>query len=92
MKFSPREKFGLGIATYVGVGFLLGSAMLYTQSYLLVAMFFGWSILASYGLWSIRCPQCDVPLVYQGKLGQFSFYAGFAHTKCQHCGWDLTKP
>jgi len=88
---SPRKKFVYAACTFIVVGLAIVVALVETQETALTIAFFAWIMGGAFLLTRIRCPNCDVPIVYQGKLGSISIYAGFARKKCQNCGEDLTE-
>jgi len=93
MNFSPRQKFIIAVFTFVAIGLGIGiAAGEAEESFPLMAAFFIWIAVGSFGLMQIRCPRCDTPVVYQGKVGKFSIYAGFVRRNCQNCGESLTQP
>ena len=90
MSLSPRQKFAWVLIVFVVVGIAIGVFEAETDIYELKWVFFAWIGIGSVCLMQIRCPNCATPVVYQGKLGRISIYAGFVRRKCQNCGYDLT--
>lgn len=91
MKTSTQSKFLIQLVCYMGIGFLIGLIMLETQSKILWLVLLGWTFLASYLMFKVKCPSCRMPVVYQGKVMGISFYAGICKSTCANCGYDLTK-
>ena len=90
MSLSPQKKIAWGMVVFVVVG--IGIAIVEGETHIdaLKWVFFAWGGIGSICLMQIRCPNCETPVVYQGKLGGLSIYAGFVRRKCQNCGHDLT--
>lgn len=88
---SPRKKFVYAACAFILVGLAIIIALVETQQTALIVAFFVWIMGGSFLLMRIRCPNCGVPVAYQGKLGSISIYAGFVRSKCQNCDADLTK-
>lgn len=42
-------------------------------------------------LQKIVCPNCGMPVTYQGESRGVGIFGGFIRRKCQNCGWDLGK-
>jgi uncharacterized membrane protein YhhN len=93
VSLSPRQKFAWGMVIFVAVGLAIAIAAgeYAGQSQVPMVMFFAWCGIGSLLLMQIRCPRCGTPVVYQGKLGKLSVYAGFVRRHCQNCGDDLDK-
>lgn len=93
MSLSPRQKFAWGMAIFVVVGLTIAvfAGEYKEKAQTLMVVFFAWGGIGSLVLMQIRCPRCDRPVVYQGKLGKLSLYAGFVRRHCQNCGEDLSK-
>lgn len=91
MSLSPRKKFAWGMVVFVIVGVAIGIFAAETQIHALKWVFFAWIGIGSICLMQIRCPNCTTPVVYQGKMGGISIYAGYVRKTCQNCGHDLTK-
>jgi hypothetical protein len=79
------------IFVIVGLAIGITAGEFKDHSQVLMVAFFAWVAIGSLVLMQIRCPRCGTPVVYQGKLGKISLYAGFVRRQCQHCGEDLTK-
>ena len=37
----------------------------------------------------LKCPKCEMPVTYQGKILGHSYFGGFLNSRCNNCGWDL---
>lgn len=37
----------------------------------------------------LKCPKCEMPVSYQGKILGQSYFGGFLNRRCNNCGWDL---
>jgi len=61
-----------------------------TQSLIQIAPFL-WFLITTYIIYNIKCPSCETPVVYQGKVLGVSFFAGICRNKCVSCGYDFTK-
>lgn len=92
MKSPPQSRFIVILVMYMVVGFFIGVVLVETQYKPLLVVFFGWFIIASYLLRRIKCPSCEMPVIYQGKILGISLYGGICRRKCANCGHDLTKP
>ena len=93
MSLSPWQKFACVTAIFVSVGLAMGiiAGEFDIDTEVLMVVFFSWVAVCSFALMQIRCPRCSTPVVYQGKLGKVSLYAGFVRRHCQNCGEDLSK-
>ena len=93
MNLSPRQWFIGCMVIFVAVGLAVGitAGEFDDHSQVLMVVFFAWVAISSLVLMQIRCPRCGTPVVYQGKVGKLSLYAGFVRRQCQNCGEDLTK-
>ena len=40
----------------------------------------------------LKCPKCEMPVTYQGKILGESYFGGFLNRHCKNCGWDLDDP
>ena len=40
----------------------------------------------------LKCPKCEMPVTYQGKILGESYFGGFLNRHCKNCGWDLDNP
>ena len=93
MSLSPRQRFAWGLAIFVigglTIAVIAGEFKEHSQAFMVA--FFAWGGIGSFALMQIRCPRCGTPVVYQGKLGKLSLYAGFVRRNCQNCGEDLSK-
>jgi DNA-directed RNA polymerase subunit RPC12/RpoP len=92
MKSSPQSRFIVTLVMFMVIGLFIGGLMIETQYKPLIIVFFGWGIFAAYLLRRIRCPSCEMPVIYQGKILGISIYGGICRQKCANCGRDLTKP
>lgn len=79
------------IFVIVGLAIAIAAGERADHSQGLMVGFFAWVGIGSLVLMRIRCPRCGTPVVYQGKLGKVSVYAGFVRQHCQNCGEDLGK-
>jgi hypothetical protein len=92
MKSPPQSRFIVIFAMFMVIESLIGIVLIETQYKPLLVIFFGGVFVASYFLRRIKCPSCEMPVIYQGKLLGISIYGGICRRKCANCGHDLTKP
>ena len=93
MNISPKSKFRCGALIFVSVGLAIGVIAAQTNAQVMspiFILFFVWIVIGSWLLLRISCPNCGTSVLYQGRLGGLSMYAGFVRRKCQNCGHDLT--
>lgn len=88
---SPRDRFVIIRALTIVGGLAILFAVSSLNSWLVTVAFLGWGVGGSYLMWRIRCPRCEVPIVYAGQFLGFSFYSGFKKSNCSNCGADLTS-
>ena len=91
MKISTQSKYFLIFLIYILIGFLIGIILMATQFKPLILVFFGWMFVAKYLLDKVKCPSCEMPVSYQGKMLGIPFYAGVCRRKCANCGYDLSQ-
>lgn len=56
----------------------------------LLWLFLLWPFVCSLLLYRVRCPECDTPLGFQGRLLGVPMYAAWTYHNCRSCGCDLT--
>lgn len=91
MNLTPKRKFVWLCFVVVLIGLAIGCSAVIIDAEEIKWMFFLWVAVGSFILMRIRCPQCGVPVAYQGRLGGMPLYAVFFRKNCQNCGNDLTK-
>jgi endogenous inhibitor of DNA gyrase (YacG/DUF329 family) len=91
VRLSTQSRFVLTVIFCIVVGLFIGVLLMATQLNFLAFVFFGWVIVMSFLMYRVKCPNCDMPVVYQGKVMGISFYAGICKSKCANCGHDLSK-
>lgn len=89
MKISTQSKFILIVIFCTIVGLIIGAWLMASQLSYLVFAFFGWVFIMSFLMYSVKCPNCEMPVVNQGKVMGISFYAGLCKRKCANCDYDL---
>ena len=92
MKSPPQSRFIFIFLIFMVIEFFIGIVLIETQYKPLLVIFFSGVFIASYFLRRIKCPSCDMPVIYQGKVLGISIYGGICRRKCANCGHDLTNP
>jgi hypothetical protein len=92
MGISPRKKFYRNILIMLAVGWLLIFLWAVTDNMIFLVLMFGWVFVGSSLVKSVRCPKCDTPVGYWGKIGPMSINTVVSRGQCRNCGCDLTKP
>jgi hypothetical protein len=91
MKSPPQSRFIVIFAMFMVIELFIGMILIETQYKPLIIAFFAGVFIASYLLRRIKCPSCEMPVIYQGKILGISVYGGICRRKCANCGHDLTK-
>lgn len=58
--------------------------------YLFISLAVVWFLIMNYLLYRIECPNCYVPVTYQGKVFGMPIL-GLCKNNCAYCGTDLNK-
>lgn len=88
---SVRSRFNVILISFLIVAIGLIVALLESQSQVVEYLFYGWLLIGSIWLASIKCPNCGARVVFKGRVGGVGIYAGFAGSRCSACGHDLTR-
>lgn len=92
MSISPRKKFHRNLLVMLAVGWVLIGLWAVTDNMIFLLLMFGWVFVGSYLVKSVRCPRCDTPVGYWGKIGLLPVHTAVARGRCRNCDFDLTKP
>lgn len=89
---SPKSKFYWILITTLVVGWSLIALWAITDRDIFVGLLLGWVFIGSALVRSVKCPDCGVPVSFQGKVGTFSVHGPLARGGCRNCGYCLTAP
>lgn len=91
MKISTQSKYFLILFIFMIGSLSTGLAAMITQYKPLIVVFFAWLLVLRYCISKVKCPNCEMPISYQGRILGIPFYAGICRAKCANCDYDLTK-
>jgi hypothetical protein len=77
-------------ALIMAIALALGVAAMEVSSWFIVP-FLIFIYIPQFFLNRITCPNCGTPITYKATAFGVQSTGGFLRSKCQACGWDLTK-